>query len=462
MSSPPTISTNYSLQLPIELVQDVLCRISRKDIKNVRLVSKTLAKAAAPFCFDSIFLSVDPLDLEKAKYVLNSFTSMIKTLIIPPLRYANLGEAIYGECVQALGRLGHSEATYKQIKKHIKQGYKDYSSLQERSSHSRAQQEMLTCLRVALETSPNLKEVVLTHRRRYTELTGLELAKFCSVEECDFPVETHALLRLSPHQSHLGLDSPDVSDASSSIIMFGGSRTRELIMEPGGTPFVRFQVRMESDFAALFPVTACRDVTNFMSSLTRLRFGLDTYWIPNPRRKRMMASMLAHARELEYLFLDGLLGYLHDPAKPTESSFHYMLHGCGFPKLRVFVLGNSAMDGDELLPLLNYWPLLKRLVIDDCLLRGHRWEYLIEGIKLNTRLDDLFMDALWEAEYGPQGDEKLLYYADCAGDINDFVFHDRPNPFSVEDRKRYKDMWWSDRRYRESSMRVKEYYERYF
>ena len=82
--------------------------------------------------------------------------------------------------------------------------------------------------------------------------------------------------------------------------------------------------------------------------------------------------------------------------------------------------------------------------------------------QLNARLDDLFVDVLWEVFVGAQGDEKFVHYADCAGDVNDFIFHSHPNPFSGGKRKQYKDMWWSDRRFREPSMKVKEYYEKYF
>lgn len=482
MSSPPTISNKRSIQLPLELVQEILRPLSRKDLKKLRLVSKTLANIVTPLCFDSIFLSIDPLDLGKARNILKSFTPLIKTMVISPIRYANLGEEKYRECVQSLERPGHQITTRTHIDEHMKLGFKEYNGIQDRSSHRSAHYKMLRCLRVALETSPNLEKVVVTHRRRYTELTGLELAKFCSFEECEIPFEMHALLRLSPHQSCWGLPSPDVSYALSSIIMFSQPRMRELIMEPCDKPFIRFEVKIASAFEAPFTDTPRRDeinfrsglsrlrvlascdVTKFISNLTRLRLGIDISWMPKSPKTRMIPSILAHARELECLFLDGLTGYLNDPDDPDDpvvSSFRYMLHGCRFPKLRVFVLGNSAMHGDELLPFLTSSPLLKRLVIDDCCLSHQRWEHLIEGIKLNTRLDDLFMDVLWEAFFGSE-DWVYVHYADCAGDINDFIFHDRPNPFSGGKRKQYKDMWWSNRRFREPSMRVKEYYEKYF
>lgn len=436
----------------------------------VRSVSRTLAKIATPLCFDSIFLSIDPLDLEKAKDILKEFTSMIKTLVISPVRYESLAEVEYRKVVQTLQGSRYHLPKRTQIREHISLGYKDYSSVQERSSHPRAQYDMLSCLSMALQTAPNLEKVVITHRRRHAELTGQELAKFCSLKKCQISVEMHAIFRLSPHQSRIGRASPDVSDALSSIIMFSKPKVRELIVEPGNTRLVRdtmslcFKVAVDSDLASLFFTTTRRDISNFMSNLSRLRLEIDTWGNREPSGTDLIASMLAYAGGLEHLFLQGFNG-LHDKGNnPTTTSVYYMLRRCRFQRLRVFVLGHSIIDGDDLLPLIASSPVLKSLVIDKCFLVDDQWEHLIEGIKANTCLNDLVMDRLSGAEFGEfWGDgQRPPNYVDCAGDVNNFILHEGPNPFSVESRKRYMDTWWSDGKCQESPMRVKEYYEAYF
>ena len=78
MATPHTNRAAITLVLPPELLQQVAKSLSKSDLKNLRLVSKMMTKYVACIVFDAIYLSTDPLDLEKAELVFKHYRGSIK------------------------------------------------------------------------------------------------------------------------------------------------------------------------------------------------------------------------------------------------------------------------------------------------------------------------------------------------------------------------------------------------
>ena len=421
------------MNLPLELFQDVARRLSRKDLKALRLVCKQCSQNLSPYLFDSVFLSMDPQDLDKTQHVLEHSMSSIKVVIVSPLNYAKLTRRGYKYRVAVLK--GRDRLPYRsRFDEHLKIGYRFYENVQKRSSEDGVGDRLQRLLRTLLETALNLKKVVLTHRHSYIDLSDLELAKYCRWKTCSMSRELHSMFRLTPFQSTSGGRSADLSDALATIISNSNPNMKEIIMERSNTGYGRFSMGVGS-LLALDHLTP--HMTNFMANLTKLRFNMDQIYDGQMVvfSGGLVARQLVHAQNLEHLFLE--MGYLNYGmfSRTTASEFHVVLGGCHYPKLQTFVLINCNVHGDEALKFIRKSPWLKHLVLYVCRLKAYLWRHFLEDIKKYMQLEALHMNLL------SGGFETLSNqphtYNDYDGDIEKFLFHDGPNPFTASSLRIY-------------------------
>lgn len=164
----------------MEVVQEILKKLPRRDLKSLRLSSKALVGQTTPLIFNAAFLSPDPIDIEETTSVFAAFKSSIRTLIISPFFFDEISMALYEKYVQRGGQYKSyietfPNATPHRFAEHIKKGYEDLKS---RNRVENIPTKQL--LRRILQHAHNLRKLILTDRRRAMDLTGRELAKFCS------------------------------------------------------------------------------------------------------------------------------------------------------------------------------------------------------------------------------------------------------------------------------------------
>lgn len=175
---------SYSMiDLPLELFQDIAQRLSKKDVKSLRSICRKSARNLYPILFDSVFLSFDPLDLDRAERIYTCFECSIKILIVCPVDFESLSERRYEDQVRTcrdIKRLPSLPAFWH----HINRGYMEYVRVQRRASTWEQRTRMQELIRKILKTAPNLKKVVLTHGNRHIHLTDLDVTKYCHFKNC--------------------------------------------------------------------------------------------------------------------------------------------------------------------------------------------------------------------------------------------------------------------------------------
>lgn len=165
------------MKLPLEIFQDVARRLSRKDLKQLRLVCKQFSEHLVPLLYDSVFLAIDSLELERAECILAHFKSSIKSVVVSPIKYPDLTLKQYRNCVVTLAdetsflpRLPYRS----KVGEHVKKSYENYCIVQQRGSVDGLEERMYHLLRTLLQNAPSLKKVVLTHRHRNIDLADIE------------------------------------------------------------------------------------------------------------------------------------------------------------------------------------------------------------------------------------------------------------------------------------------------
>lgn len=443
MSIPYSSAGNASFELPVEIVQEIFKQLPRRDLKSIRLSSKALAEQATCLVFNAVFLSPDPIDIEKTASVFAAFKSSIRTLIFSPIFFDKISMAGYRKCVQQgadyksyLGTLlHHLRFPYRsRFTEHIKMGYEDLKS---RSWAEGTPMNRL--LRRILQHAPNLRRLVITDRRRAMDLTGCELAKFCCWEDCSIAPEMHAMFRLTPAQAKEHGRPDCLTDCYNSIFT-NGSRLRDLTIEQAKIEYDGYRLTTRDIFGL---VSFDPHARAFMATLTTLKLDVDAEPYPyDPLTGfllRELAGYLGHAQNVEVLALrvvnwddyeDDEDDDDDDTPVACPSEFDRILRDCHFPRLRNFRLSDCSMTYDELLSFLKTSPNIKTLSLESCVLETHCWMDVIEYIKASSRIKNLSLYQIkgcfgLNDESGPE-----LYYGDDV--IEDFLLGNGPNPLDSE------------------------------
>ena len=444
------------MQFPLELLAIIAKYLNKTDLKRLRLVCRRLAEITAPFLFTSIFLSPDPYDLEHAGLTLGRFKNLVKTIILSPLRYPKMSLMQYEVRVNEVrDRIGLWIPVW-QLSRHMAKGYKIYCRIEQRISQGSALTNFEDMMERVLREAPNARQVIITHRNRFQHMQDEELKQYChwSRSRCSLAPETHEVFRLTPLQSLGDSRSPRIAQSFFAIIPAGTRKIKEVMMQTPGPNGGVFRMPIEN-FAP--PARYTFQVSTFMANLVKLRLDIDDVSKEKESlRQGTMAKFLSQARNLENLFL-----------ATTESCdkgmFRFTLGCCRFPRLRILVLKNTGIDGVDLEPFLKGAPRLKRLVLEGCITTGFLAEQLLEQIRAATALEALHMNCVFRDLGDVWDQEASLHYWDYHGEVEKYLLHDGPNPFSVQQLERYvSDCRRKRIKNRPEPRKAEEYYDRYF
>lgn len=448
MSIPPPVVGNTSFELPVELVQQILKKLPRRDLKSLRLSSKALAEQVTYLTFNAVFLSPDPVDIEKTAWVFASFKSSITTLILSPFFFDDITVAKYKRCVERGGQYKSYLQTFpsatpfrfpyrSRFAEHIKMGYEDLKS-RRRIDHIPTRQLLCSILQHA----HNVRKLVITDRRRAMDLKGRELAKFCRWEDCTIPPDMHAMFRPTPAQAKED-GRPDILTAFYKVVFKNGSRLRELSVEQTEIEYSGYRLAARDIFGRLdfdphakaFTATSTLQAKTFLATLTTLKLDVDAkpyeYERPIYCVFRELAGYLAQAQNVEVLALRILTcGDNEETPSTYASSFDRILRDCHFPRLRRFSLSDCSMTYDDLLAFLTSSPKINTLSLHSCVLNTACWMHLLEYIKERSQIKTLSLHDI-NGRFG-LNDEFGLLFNDNNGSIESFLLRNGPNPFDSE------------------------------
>ena len=447
--------------MPLELLLDVIKLLSKRDKKTIRLVSKVLSVLATPLVFDSIYLSLNPEDLNKAHLALKNHASSINTIVLHPLRIWKMHGRDYKDLVKREISLPDPSPYRWRLEEHVNMGWKALSTIHRLGFKYDVMPIFQPIFWSILRDSPNLRKIVITDRKRYAEL---DIAKVCRWEDCAIPAEMHEVFELTPMQCSAHT-SAYLLDRSSrlhftdlkwmqSAFSESGTNLRELVVEHERTSTSLIRKQMQSFLSFTEDLIK---VSGLMSRLTKLKLTVDdrkfTIQIPYPVegdkyagqrnkiyfRTRMVANRLACAENLENLSLMIDNCIIEDHVGLSPSMFHYILQGCRFPKLRIFVLNGCAMEGEEIMGFLDGSPELRHLVLGSCLLQRCEWASLVELIKKTTNLAALLLVNLLGRSWN--GPEYLTRFVDYDNLVEKFLRDGGPNPFVYDSQVDYEKKW---------------------
>ena len=409
------------MDLPAELIQNVTERLPRSDLKQLRLVCKQLAEHVVPCLFNTAFLSRDPFDIDATESMLKYHSASIRTLIVCPLKYRLLSRESYtghvsGARYRLLGRLPW-RSRYDQ---HLTLGYKQHRKLQESSTRESSRIHFWKLLKRTIGIS-SIRKVVITRRHHNAFMVGRELQRYCAWKSCSIPDDKHTMFRLSPQQNDERFSCPNLSRLLSTLAIGSGTQLTEVIMERQD-----FSMRMNT-FGSITRYTT--QIGIFMASLTKLHLAIDCNNGRTILRRGILRGYLSLAQSLECLFLkfDRYEAY---GSNAVGSAFHHTLFDCRLPKLQVLALEGIHMVGNELLPFLKDSSELKHLVIEYCHLEAYQWRELVEKIKIETRLQTLYLNYLLSTYTFHLQTSGYVDYRDDAGS---YIFSHESQLFTVEE-----------------------------
>ena len=411
------------MELPPELLADVVQYLSRRDLKQLRSTCRRLAEQVVPFLFDSIFLSTDASDLKRAELASISYGRQIRNVVVSFVPYNELTWLSYQKTVRLekgmrFGRLSYSC----RFQQHMAHNYKRFCTARHRAAQPSSASRMYELLEMVLNTGPNIRTVIVTRRQSFNEV---DLADYCCWENCPLSLKEHAMFRITPLQGTIGHQSLDLSPLLLTIAKSGVAVIKKLVMDSfqhhgsGGT----FRVSHET-FGRL--ERHMSQVSAFLANLVKLRLALQQFrkGQTNPTAPRAIARFLSQAQNLECLYLEAFS--YRDEVHPFGRHILQDLGVCRLPKLRVLILRHSEIFGDELLPLLETLPGLKHLVLESCDLKEYFWKDLLEKIKMQHHLETLHLCYIANTAVSS------FRYVDYCDEVKRFLVGDGPNPFSVE------------------------------
>ena len=471
-------------QLPLELLLGVLKLLPKKDKKTLRLVSKSFSVVASPQVFDSVYFSFRKADIFKAASAFKYYETSINTIVLHPLVYSPMRRLEYRDWAKYKLGLTDRLPYGWHFEEHITMGFNSLSDLRQSAIMSETTRMFKLLLRALLQRLRNPKKLVLTDRKRYAEF---KMAKFCRWENCPIPKEMHKIFEPTPllyasnTRNHSLKPGENIPTWMSDAILDSGSHLRELVVEQGRAVESLTRTTMQSFLSF---TEKLHEKADLMSNLTKLKLTVDDceVAIDNSRpmyrpavkgrhcrrsdavkfSTRKVAKHLAVAKNLEKLSLMIVNCDFKKHVDCSPSMFHYILHGCRFPKLQVFVLDGCAMQRDEIMEFLDGSPDLQHLVLASCSLQRWKWATLAERVKANMHLAALSLEhvlgRIWPRE------DYHRRFVDHDDGIERFLLHGGPNPLVCRSWGEYQKKWRSptDAAVTEAKRKVDWYHENYF
>ena len=363
-----TRQNTSSLPLPPEVLILIIKRIRKPDLKQVRLVCRSLRLLAAPLLFDQIAFSPSFHTLNIANHTAQNFGGHVKTLFYFPVKYGELSLEKFSYFSQQLCDHDTIETCIRQDDEDGHTGKESFQQHIEHSFHSyssRAQEQLemdetgahLAHLCSILGKLPKAQKLVIGSTGAYGHLRrqdmrhlGIGLSDLCPRKDCILSLEDHINMQVVPHC----YSDPDMRDFLHPAM---------LALHATNSAITKLDVQIHKAWdsnAALLPVSAFdRSIPQFrytvlrLSTMTKLRFdlGIDDQGSADGEvfYQRDVARALANARNLECLYISLAPDFEHllRDLNPVNT-FDGILGGCKFPKLQSLVLNGFNVDPTEL------------------------------------------------------------------------------------------------------------------
>ena len=179
-----------TMSLPFETLSHIFAFLPNSSLKTLRLACRRFYDIATPRLFRSIFVSAHHLDREIAELVATRFLNSIHTLTFSAESYYNMALSDFVSHLKRVSsRCGNPTLHLK--KRDIWELYCKIGSERQALYESGAVHAQLCHL---LNTLPNLRQIVITDRRRRQDLSWLQEAFMCRKIQRLSPLE----IRVSP------------------------------------------------------------------------------------------------------------------------------------------------------------------------------------------------------------------------------------------------------------------------
>ena len=437
------------IPLPPELLELIIKRLRKPDLKSLRLVCRSLRPWAAPLLFDQVTFSPNSRALNRAKETVLRFGEYVKTLFYFPVKYRYLNFQEFKDFAHSL--CGH-DTIEKCIRQDYEDGHIDDQTFRQHIEHSfcshssRAQEawEMeqtgahLAHLCDILSKIPTAKKLVIGPTGAYSHIwindmrhLGINLSDLCPRRDCILSPEEHVLMQPVP----FCCPYPDVRDFLHPLM---------LALHATASAITQLDIQVnkpQADTSALLSVSAfnrftpqSRYVTFRLSTLTRLHFSLGI----GPRDinglcfiQGDVTNTLAAARNLECLYITVAPNFeslLRDLT--ALSTFEGILGGCRFPKLKSLVLEDFSANSTALPEFLKHSSQLEALYLHDFYLMTGSWERTAERVRQTLGLKEVVLSCLREFGWG----NGFAYeFTDSSRmEVEDFILRRGNNPFTLQ------------------------------
>lgn len=423
------------MDLPAEILSLTLRLLQKRDLKNVRHVSKIWEKAAVPHLFDAVFLSPNMGDADIAEQMIEHFGCHIKTLTFSAVYYKAM---TWTKFKREAKRQAPGPWT-PHLREHLHYAYDNYCRV--RSDQMRLLENGV-CLALfcrALRRLPHLQKIVLKDLgsapflpidKPYCDGIASSLTP-CSVTGCQLSQSEHLDLLLRPESGflHAAANSWNLAMLAWWVV---GSPIRELAVESRGAylplrSFVNNTVERPHEVGPLF------------QSLTKIRLDL----LIDPGSGNEMdaccfqegdvSHALSSAKNLQCLYIRAKIGNHLDAYKPM-TPFQSILGTCQFPALRSLIFNSIDSTLEELIKFLGASSQLQQLTLVHYDLLSGTWKQAAEWMRRSLRLEEVVLDELyggWEPD-GPVMEFHCGEYKDHFGRVRDFFLRHGPNPFGEE------------------------------
>ena len=432
-----------SIALPPELLSLICGLLPKKVLKEMRQVAKAFERAAVPYLFDQIFMSLNMSDLRIAKLVILQFKQYIRTLVFSSVYYLDTDRESFDRYLDE--HFGMNTVTDVTDIRHSNHTFKLYLIARKNQKESIKTGYSLAYLSCALTSCPSIRKIVLTDSFSSRSMSRESLQVFeprrsnnCPVEECDledtghFPsaVQQSGFLRKgSSNPWRLILQALSVTNSSVS----------ELTMEPGDEDSAANTSAFSMSPGEFRQAKLC------FHALTKICL----FFTWNPERfstdddvrhtHRNVVKLLRCAVNLERLALiayDGRATYHNCPLQAV-------LRECTFPKLKSLILGFFEFTEVELLKLLTPSKGLQQLTIECPILLEGLWVRVVDWVRASLpHLKSAQLNQLYDGFENPWA---YTEYMDVFGNISDFLFAQGENPFTTKALAKYDSDWRSGR-----------------
>ena len=379
------------IQLPNELLDEIVCNLSKADLKQARLACKCLAELATPLLFDTVVLAPKVKYLKYALLICQNFAPAIKTIIV--------SFEDFGHCAGVELDLGNHSRYCLEARKILETG------------------EIGLFLRHLLDIARNVTRIVLTDWLPRKGFLTLDKRRAREAEENGFSMKTsrdrmgyfHDVLR------DMGIAKSKVKELT--IYLALPHRALSLSFE--------YQRYAEHVLQYLTKLTLTFRGREYESGT----MGPDSH------------HFLARAVNLEALAINFNEYTMSVPTGIDDGKhqwFDKVLRGFPNPGLKTIVLRSCVVGAQELLDFLKRFKALENLVIEDCMLVPDMWRAFLDDIRTTFALK-----TIWINNIDRRIDRESEYiWQDVCNQIEPFFFNNGPNPFSDDMQKDY-DAYWN-------------------